>query len=115
MLITEFVLSQNGGDCGEISILGHRVPTWLWCSYCVIGVFLFGAACSQLVTDIMKYTIGRLRPHFYELCRPSVDCGLAQNQHVYHINYTCTNPVALGSKRLMKEMKSVPNLVGSGE
>lgn len=29
-----------------------------------MGLFLFGAACSQLTTDIAKYSIGRLRPHF---------------------------------------------------
>ena len=27
----------------------------------LVTIFLFGAACSQLVTDLGKYTIGRLR------------------------------------------------------
>ncbi|XP_004608490.1 phospholipid phosphatase 1 isoform X2 [Sorex araneus] len=38
--------------------------------YKAIGTFLFGAACSQSLTDIAKYSIGRLRPHFLEVCDP---------------------------------------------
>lgn len=33
----------------------------------MIGVFLFGCACQQLTTDVAKYTIGRLRPHFFDV------------------------------------------------
>ncbi|KAL6030030.1 hypothetical protein STEG23_006798, partial [Scotinomys teguina] len=36
--------------------------------YKAIGVFLFGAAASQSLTDIAKYSVGRLRPHFLEVC-----------------------------------------------
>ncbi|KAG8519818.1 Phospholipid phosphatase 1, partial [Galemys pyrenaicus] len=35
-----------------------------------IGTFLFGAAASQSLTDIAKYSIGRLRPHFLDICDP---------------------------------------------
>lgn len=38
--------------------------------YKAIGTFLFGAACSQSLTDIAKYSIGRLRPHFLDVCDP---------------------------------------------
>ncbi|XP_051039030.1 phospholipid phosphatase 1 isoform X2 [Phodopus roborovskii] len=36
--------------------------------YKAIGTFLFGAAASQSLTDIAKYSIGRLRPHFLAVC-----------------------------------------------
>lgn len=36
-------------------------------AYKQIMVFGFGAAVSQLTTDIAKYTIGRLRPHFFSV------------------------------------------------
>jgi PAP2 superfamily len=58
----------------------------------MIGIFLFGAACSQLTTDIAKYTIGRLRPHFFDICRPNIDCSLMENKHRYHESFICTNP-----------------------
>ena len=42
--------------------------------------FCFGAAGSQCLVDIAKYSIGRLRPHFLDVCRPDyslIDCGSA--------------------------------------
>ena len=37
-----------------------------------ISAFLFGCAVTQLSTDIAKYSIGRLRPHYITLCKPTV-------------------------------------------
>ena len=31
---------------------------------------MFGAAVVQLITDIAKYSVGRLRPHFLDVCKP---------------------------------------------
>lgn len=55
-----------------------------------VGVFLFGTACTVLLTDIAKYTIGRLRPHFMTLCVPNVNCSLPENQHRYIEDFFCT-------------------------
>ncbi|XP_016413077.1 phospholipid phosphatase 1 isoform X1 [Sinocyclocheilus rhinocerous] len=44
--------------------------SYVACIYKAIGTFLFGAAMSQSLTDIAKYSIGRLRPHFLDVCRP---------------------------------------------
>lgn len=57
--------------------------------YKAVGTFLFGAAMSQSLTDIAKYSIGRLRPHFLDVCRPdwkSIECS----EGAYIENYTCT-------------------------
>ncbi|KAK2086753.1 Phospholipid phosphatase 2 [Saguinus oedipus] len=46
--------------------------------YKVLGTFLFGAAVSQSLTDLAKYTIGRLRPNFLAVCDPEwsrVNCS----------------------------------------
>lgn len=46
--------------------------------YKVVGTFMFGAFVSQSLTDIAKYTVGRLRPSFMALCKPNmsmVDCS----------------------------------------
>ncbi|XP_074239261.1 phospholipid phosphatase 2-like [Saimiri boliviensis] len=59
----------------------YLVPTdWLYsCSdfnnyvaavYKVLGTFLFGAAVSQSLTDLAKYTIGHLHPNFLAICDP---------------------------------------------
>ncbi|KAM4809183.1 phospholipid phosphatase 1 isoform 2-T2 [Rhinophrynus dorsalis] len=55
--------------------------------YKAIGTFIFGAAVSQSLTDIAKYTIGRLRPHFIDACRPNwtkINCSLG-----YIENFVC--------------------------
>lgn len=45
--------------------MDFEIPDWLVQCYKKIGVFGFGAAAGQLTTDIAKYSIGRLRPHFF--------------------------------------------------
>ncbi|KAF7663079.1 hypothetical protein LDENG_00218870 [Lucifuga dentata] len=46
--------------------------------YKVIGTFLFGAAVSQSLTDLAKFTIGRPRPNFMAVCAPKICMGYMQ-------------------------------------
>ncbi|XP_030574114.1 phospholipid phosphatase 2-like [Archocentrus centrarchus] len=43
--------------------------------YKVVGTYLFGAAVSQSLTDLAKFTIGRPRPNFIDVCKPVVCDG----------------------------------------
>ena len=59
----------------------------------IVG-YLFGVAISQLLTDICKYNVGRLRPHFLNLCQPHIlNLSLVDNetQYVSADNYLCYN------------------------
>jgi len=59
--------------------------------YSVVGVFVFGSFVNQLLTDTSKYTIGRLRPHFLQVCNPvnlSVMCGDVHDM-TYVTSYSC--------------------------
>uniref|UniRef100_A0A3B3ZEH6 Phospholipid phosphatase 1 n=1 Tax=Periophthalmus magnuspinnatus TaxID=409849 RepID=A0A3B3ZEH6_9GOBI len=63
--------------------------SYVACIYKAVGTFLFGAAMSQSLTDIAKYSIGRLRPHFLDICRPDwklINCSTG----AYIEDYTCT-------------------------
>ncbi|MBN3303223.1 PLPP2 phosphatase, partial [Amia calva] len=51
--------------------------------YKVVGTFLFGGAVSQSLTEIAKFTIGRLRPNFLAVCAPEVCKG-------YMLEINCT-------------------------
>lgn len=65
--------------------------------YKAVGTFLFGAAMSQSLTDIAKYSIGRLRPHFLDVCKPDwklINCSLG----MYVEEFTCT-----GDARMVNE------------
>ncbi|TKS74553.1 Phospholipid phosphatase 2 [Collichthys lucidus] len=46
--------------------------------YKVVGTFLFGAAVSQSLTDLAKFTIGRPRPNFMAVCAPKSCTGYVQ-------------------------------------
>ncbi|XP_030629766.1 phospholipid phosphatase 2 isoform X2 [Chanos chanos] len=43
--------------------------------YKVVGTFLFGACVSQSLTEMAKFTIGRPRPNFMDVCKPIVCKG----------------------------------------
>lgn len=105
MSLTEFLNRPN--DNKEYVLLGVRLPNWTYNIYCVVGVFAFGAACSQLTTDVMKYTIGRLRPHFFYVCKPDVCMNGSNPDFIYNVNFTCTNELFKDNWRIMKEMRQV--------
>jgi len=59
--------------------------------YNVAGVFVFGAFVNHLLTDTSKYTIGRLRPHFIQVCNPNLtkdQCGEV-NSPKYVTEFVC--------------------------
>jgi len=65
--------------------------------YNTMGVFVFGSMVNQLLTDTTKYTIGRLRPHFIEVCNlnltlAEVACG-TMDQPMYVTEYSCQGQI----------------------
>ena len=42
------------------------------------------------VTDVIKLTVGRLRPHFMSVCNPNVNCSNGDRNY-YHLEYVCEN------------------------
>lgn len=82
--------------CGEcLSVHMSRVSVqwpgsrYLRCVYKAVGSYVFGAAVSQSLTDVAKYSIGRLRPNFLAVCKPvweHIGCRAGG----YMENFTCT-------------------------
>ncbi|TKS84322.1 Phospholipid phosphatase 1 [Collichthys lucidus] len=61
--------------------------SYVSCVYKAVGTFLFGAAMSQSLTDIAKYSIGRLRPHFLDVCKPDwKDINCSVGDYIEHFN-----------------------------
>ncbi|XP_043555045.1 phospholipid phosphatase 3 isoform X2 [Chiloscyllium plagiosum] len=55
--------------------------------YKQVGCFIFGCAISQSFTDIAKVSVGRLRPHFLDICNPNftaINCSLG-----YIVEFEC--------------------------
>ncbi|KAH3888811.1 putative phosphatidate phosphatase isoform X2 [Dreissena polymorpha] len=65
VLIYKCVNSQLKTDLktyGHLKIIVRNI-------YISLVPFLFGAVIEHIVTDIGKYSIGRLRPHFFDVCK----------------------------------------------
>ncbi|XP_064845542.1 phospholipid phosphatase 3 isoform X3 [Oncorhynchus masou masou] len=89
------ILSIVIGECyriyhrreGSKSFIGNPYVSSL---YKQVGVFIFGCAISQSFTDIAKVSVGRMRPHFLDVCNPdwsAINCSLG-----YITSYTCNGP-----------------------
>ncbi|RZB40825.1 pre-mRNA-processing factor 40 -like A, partial [Asbolus verrucosus] len=74
----------------KITIWRFKVPTWCGEAYHTMASFGFGLLCATITVIALKST-GRLRPNFLAVCAPDIDCSLPENQHVYHVNFNCTN------------------------
>ncbi|XP_072220094.1 phospholipid phosphatase 3-like isoform X2 [Leuresthes tenuis] len=69
---------------GSKSFVGNPYISAL---YKQVGVFIFGCAISQSFTDIAKVSVGRMRPHFLDVCKPdfsTINCSLG-----YITDYEC--------------------------
>ena len=59
----------------------------------VVVTFLFvGAAATTMLTDVVKYSVGRLRPHFLAVCKPnfvSLNCSFGFKKN-FLTDYECT-------------------------
>lgn len=83
--------------CGRISetvlLFGYKVPAWLMEFMKHMLYFAFGGLLTANATEVGKYTIGRLRPHFISVCQPQLtdgsNCESPQNLHRYIENYIC--------------------------
>jgi phosphatidate phosphatase len=68
------------------------VSPWLLRTLFHIRWFLIGGGITIVMTDIGKVTVGRLRPHFFSVCRPdfgAFNCTDAFGNQVYVTDYKC--------------------------
>ncbi|XP_067644882.1 putative phosphatidate phosphatase isoform X2 [Eurosta solidaginis] len=74
-------------------LFGRKVPIWLAEFFKHASYLIFGGLLTYNATEVGKYTIGRLRPHFISVCQPQLadgsTCDAPQNIHRYVEAYTC--------------------------
>lgn len=62
----------------------------------LFGVYIFGFLLHLLLVEYIKFSVGRLRPHFFDVCQPilpdGTDCSSPGNHGVYITNFSCSNP-----------------------
>lgn len=90
----EYVDSMRAGELSStVELLGWQLSAW-----CVelgrqLTYFMFGMLLTFDATEVGKYTIGRLRPHFMAVCQPQLSdgslCSDPINLHRYVEDYEC--------------------------
>ncbi|EDV36684.1 uncharacterized protein Dana_GF11822, isoform A [Drosophila ananassae] len=119
IVVVEFFRAQDKRLRGEKYKTGSgyhichlELPKWLLECYRKIGIFIFGLGVEQLTTNIAKYAIGRLRPHFFSLCQPVLPdgstCSDPKNFGLYIEDFACS-AVDITSKRMKDVRLSFPS------
>jgi len=84
LLVETLRSSAEQGKRRPEPIPGQKHPPWIAVEiYRHFGYFALGALGCLLFTEIAKYTIGRLRPHFLTLCQPKLDSELCDDEYGY--------------------------------
>ncbi|XP_017122873.1 putative phosphatidate phosphatase [Drosophila elegans] len=104
-LILLFVLES-------LSCYQGGVDQWakLWPVQNTVRWFLYGYVFNDLLKGIAKHTIGRLRPHFFAVCRPHFPDGTNCSDLVhrgaleYHADYTCRPDLSLASEDMIRDV-----------
>lgn len=110
-IFTLEILKWKSGERTKVRVFGKEVPSIVYDIYALIVVFGFGMAFSQFVTDVTKYWMGRLRPHFFDVCRPvftsngSSICNTVQFPYYYIDDYRCSTEDLAGYTKKLKEMR----------
>ena len=77
----------------RISGLNFAIHPLIIMIYKHLVTFAFGAFAQQTVTAIGKFSCGRLRPHFFDGCRPDFsqfNCTGTDGLPAYVTNFECT-------------------------
>jgi len=89
-----------------------RVPEQIGNLYANIGYFLFGLLFTNLITNVGKLTIGRLRPNFLSVCQPNIqnlytsDLCRTKTYLIPNIDFKCMQP---NPKEVFDSRKSFPS------
>ncbi|KAK7098642.1 phospholipid phosphatase 1-like isoform X2 [Littorina saxatilis] len=64
--------NNNNNSSSSAKAKRDLVKEWLWNVYRACLMFYFGVVVTHISTNVPKYAIGRLRPHFFTICAPDL-------------------------------------------
>jgi len=101
---------RNDPDSNSGGSHSSKIPPVILSILWVLCTCLFGLAMNQILTDVGKYSIGRLRPHFLDVCKPDwskFNCTDERGLYVFIVDDVCT--VAEGSLKAKQSRLSFPS------
>ena len=94
----------------DLQMYGLKLPWILIELYRHIGYMIVGAMSCFLFTDLSKFRIGRLRPHFLSICKPNYT-ALCKDKYDYYRYVTendseiCTGLAGNTTAKMLKEAR----------
>ncbi|XP_053956727.1 putative phosphatidate phosphatase [Anastrepha ludens] len=67
--------ATTAGKCSGVqrfAFIGINIPTFVSECYKIVGVYFFGLALVLIAQSATKHFVGRLRPHFFDVCQPQL-------------------------------------------
>lgn len=86
-LIVFFTFTRNTPSPPRVPLCCCKLNGLFLGIYRYFGIFIFGAAVCMSVTFIFKNVTGRMRPHFFDVCKPNWS---ALNCSGFVEDYECT-------------------------
>ncbi|CAG9133985.1 unnamed protein product [Plutella xylostella] len=88
----------------DVQFLRVTVPAWLRGLYCALASYALGYLFVEITANMAKNVIGRPRPNFFDVCKPSIDCDAPewQNRYIQSSDYHCTGQ---GSAHLLQDTR----------
>ncbi|CAG9806291.1 unnamed protein product [Chironomus riparius] len=100
IIIVETILKASNdtfytSDSRGIMVYKWKISPYIQNLYHFIGFLLFSMSINQFITDGTKFAVGRLRPHFIDLCQPrfpgGTTCENSINYNRYIRDFVCTS------------------------
>jgi len=91
---------RNDPDSNSGGSHSSKIPPVILSILWVLCTCLFGLAMNQFLTDVGKYSIGRLRPHSLDVCKPNwsrFNCTDERGNYIFIVDDVCT--VGEGTKK----------------
>jgi len=66
-------------DSADVTTIRSRCRETATSALRVVCLYLFGLIVTEFVTEVGKLSVGRLRPHFIDVCKPdftATNCSL---------------------------------------
>uniref|UniRef100_A0A1I8AWK9 AcidPPc domain-containing protein n=1 Tax=Steinernema glaseri TaxID=37863 RepID=A0A1I8AWK9_9BILA len=94
--------TYSSGQIPNYKLGSLKIPYVVVRMFFAFAASQVGLAVGVVLMNMTKYSVGRLRPHFIDACKPNVDVDKCGDSHTYIENFICTreDPKILADARL---------------
>lgn len=100
-------VQQTNPEFQATGLRKKRLKAYWRCCLQVYGTYFHGLVCATALVEFLKMSVGGLRPHFMDSCKP--DFSTINCSQGFVTNYTCTNKDNMSILRFVDIFKSFPS------